>query len=266
MHLQADLNNFHNWCDVNNMELNLNKCHVMTFTRYSSFSTAYFINGTQLKAVDSILDLGIYFDKKLNFNTHVTFATNKATSVLGFIKRWAKEFKDPYVTKNLFTSLVRPILEYGSVIWDPQYNVYIKKIESVQKQFLIFCLHHLQWNSAVNLPPYRSRLALINLPTLKSRRIVANIVFFLNLFQGKLDSTSLLSKVSINIPSRHLRSYEPLRLQFQRANFMQFDPFRRVCSDINKYYDYIDMSECVNISKSRLISYLNSNNYTYNCL
>lgn len=264
--LQADLNNFCNWCDLNLMELNLNKCKLMTFTRYSPFVTKYYINGTELSAVESMLDLGIYFDKKLNFNTHVIFAANKAKGVLCFIKRWAKEFRDPYVTKNLFTTLVRPILEYGSVIWDPQYNVYIKKIESVQKQFLLFCLSHFQWNPAVNLPPYRSRLALISLPTLKSRRIVANIVFFLNLFQGKLESITLRNEININIPSRHFRSYEPLRLQFQRSNFMIFDPFRRVCSDVNKFYDYIDFSDNVNISSRRLISYLNSNHYLYNCL
>jgi len=33
-------------------------------------------------------------------------------SVIGFIKRWSKEFDDPYATKLLFTSLVRPNFEY----------------------------------------------------------------------------------------------------------------------------------------------------------
>jgi len=34
---------------------------------------------------------------------------NKARGVLAFIKRWSKEFDDPYVTKTLFILLVRPI-------------------------------------------------------------------------------------------------------------------------------------------------------------
>jgi len=50
-------------------------------------------------------------------------------SVLGFIKRWSKEFDDPYTTKLLFTSLVRPNLEYCSIVWSPQYQVHMKYLE-----------------------------------------------------------------------------------------------------------------------------------------
>jgi len=68
---------------------------------------------------------------------------SKAMSVLGFIKRWSKEFDDPYTTKLLFTTLVRPILEYCSSVWSPQYQVHIDRIESVQKKFLLFALRSL---------------------------------------------------------------------------------------------------------------------------
>ena len=83
---------------------------------------------------------------------------------------------DPYLTKMiLFISLVRPILEYGSIIWYPCYAVHISSIEAVQKQFLIF---YLRWNS-YELTPYRSRLALIKMPTLKSRRSMLSTLFIL---------------------------------------------------------------------------------------
>ena len=62
---------------------------------------------------------------------------------MGFIKRWFNTISDRYVTKKLFTTLLRPVLEYGSVIWDPQYAVHSEKIESVHKQFLLFCLRNL---------------------------------------------------------------------------------------------------------------------------
>ena len=65
----------------------------------------------------------------LDFRNHITSTVSKAKCIPGFIKRWAKEFSDTYVTKQLFTTLIRPILEYGSIIWDPQYA----EIESVQK-------------------------------------------------------------------------------------------------------------------------------------
>jgi len=47
-------------------------------------------------------------------------------------------------TKLLFTSLVLPNLKYCSV-WSLQYQVHVDRIESVQKQFLLFDLRGLTW-------------------------------------------------------------------------------------------------------------------------
>jgi len=97
-------------------------------------------------------------DPRLKFSDHITTMVNIARGVLAFIKRWSKEIDDPYVTKTLFISLVRPILEY-------QYGVHIDRIESVQKNFLIFALRRLNWDTSLILPSYSSRLLLINLPS-----------------------------------------------------------------------------------------------------
>ena len=62
-------------------------------------------------------------------------------------------------SKQLFTTLVvRPILEYGSAIWGPQYAVYSDKIESIQKQFLLFCFRNLWngWDSNIRLTSYKN--------------------------------------------------------------------------------------------------------------
>lgn len=73
--------------------------------------------------------------------------------VQGFTERWANEFSDPYVSKHLYTSLVRPILKYGPIVWDPQYGIYVNKIESVQKQVLLFSSRHFNLNSNFISPP-----------------------------------------------------------------------------------------------------------------
>ena len=111
---------------------------IYNFSGRSVETCNYYLGGKLLDRVDNFIDLGVLLDKKMNFNSHITTMINKAFGVLGFTKRWAKEFSDPYITKGLYTSLVRPVLEYGSIIWDPQYNIYRNMIESVQKQFLLF--------------------------------------------------------------------------------------------------------------------------------
>jgi len=66
----------------------------------------------QLERISCVNDLGVLFDNKLCFNDHIATMVNKANSNLGFITRWSKEFDDPYTTELLYTSLVRPGLEY----------------------------------------------------------------------------------------------------------------------------------------------------------
>ena len=122
--LQHDLDNLSTWCKVNRLDLNVDKCKCMTFHRRSMVNFTYRINNMILERVDLCNDLGILLDHKLNFTEHIVCITAKATGTLGFIKRWSKEFSDPYTTKLLYTSLVRPILEYGCVLWNPQYNLH----------------------------------------------------------------------------------------------------------------------------------------------
>ena len=129
----------------------MKKCKYMRFSRRKFIPVNYLLGGQQLELVHTFMDLGILLDVKLSFISHINMTINKARGVLAFIKRWSKEFIDPYITKQLYTSLVRPILEYGSIIWDPLYNVHIDYIESIQKQFLIFCLRSLPWNPESNL-------------------------------------------------------------------------------------------------------------------
>lgn len=256
-YLQEDLDAFSSWCNRNLMELNHKKCKCMSFFRGRNLSVKYILNGYSLDNLNIISDLGILLDSKLNFIQHISSTVAKARGLLGFIKRWAKEFSDPYITKQLYTSLVRPVLEYGSIIWDPTYMVHINSIESVQKQFLLFGLRGLRWNP-LDLPPYTSRLALIKLPTLKSRRTMLNVTFVLNLLKGNVCSEFLISNIFINVPSRFTRHYYPLAVKVFRVNYANSEPLLRICKQFNKLYNHIDYSLNVDSVKSSLIVFLNS--------
>lgn len=258
--LQDDLNNFYKWCHRNVMSLNLSKCKVMTYSRRNPLIFDYNIGDNHLMRVNLMLDLGLLLDNKLNFNSHIITMVNKAYGVLGFIKRWAKEFADPYITKNLYISLVRPILEYGSVIWDPIYNNYGSMIESVQKQFLIFCLRNLGWNNGLNLPSYESRLALIKLPSLQSRRTMLNIIFISKTIMGNVDSTFIIGKLTFNIPTRPSRYYNLLFLPTCRTNYSNADPLRKMSRDFNRMYHLLDLSQNYYSIKNNVITALNNTN------
>lgn len=73
-------------------------------------SSVYKLNDGILAKVRLMKDLGVGFDSKLLFNTHIDTLIAKAESMLGFLS--AQEFHDPYTLKCLYTSFVRSQL-YG---------------------------------------------------------------------------------------------------------------------------------------------------------
>jgi len=81
----------------------------MTFCRVYTMYANYTLSGCSLDSVKGVDDLGVLLNHKLQFSDHISAFVNKARGVLGFIKRWSKEFDDPCMTKSLFISLVRPM-------------------------------------------------------------------------------------------------------------------------------------------------------------
>jgi len=75
----------------------------MTIFRVSPHYSTYTLSGCALDRIMHADELGVYMDPKLKFSDHITTMANKARCVLAFIKRWSKEFDDPYVTKTWFT-------------------------------------------------------------------------------------------------------------------------------------------------------------------
>ena len=72
-------------------------------------------------------DLGIAIDSKLNFQQHINIQVKKANKKLGIINR-TFNYMDKEMFLILYKSLVRPHLEYGSVVW----SVINKKKEAIQ--------------------------------------------------------------------------------------------------------------------------------------
>ena len=76
------------------------------------FECFYNIDETRLKVVHSEKDLGIIFDDNLHFEEHIAAIVTKSTSLTGMIRR-SFIHMDKFMFKTLFTSIVRPHLEYG---------------------------------------------------------------------------------------------------------------------------------------------------------
>jgi hypothetical protein len=137
--LQLDINNLILWCNENNLFLNIQKCKFIKFYLIKNpVYSQYSISGTNIELVNQFKDLGIIFDRKLNFSLHTEMIKNKAFRNLVFIKRTCAGFSDPIPLKILYISLVRSNLEYCPLIWINNTSKQALTLESVQNNFLHF--------------------------------------------------------------------------------------------------------------------------------
>jgi len=61
---------------------------------------------------------------------------NKTTRMFSFLKRNCSEFNDPTCLKTLYCSLIRSLVEYGSIILSPYQSGLVTKIEMIHKHYL----------------------------------------------------------------------------------------------------------------------------------
>ena len=129
---QHDLNLIVKWTQTWLMELNTSKCVILTCSRSTSSSTFnYTIINHCLQRVTQHPYLGILFDLKMYFSPHINQIISKAKRMLNFIK--LNLYRCFAETKCLtYISIVRPLLEYGSAVWDPYLQKDKQSIEMVQ--------------------------------------------------------------------------------------------------------------------------------------
>lgn len=240
--LQQQLHSFENWCRVNRMVVNPTKCSVISFSRKKeSINFDYELSGTMIERTTHVKDLGVILDSQLTYKLHLSYVVDKASRVLGFIFRMAKSFSDIHCLKTLYCSLVRSTLEYCSVVWNPNYQNGADRIESVQRRFLRFALRRLPWRDPFRLPSYEDRCRLIELEPLRARRDTSRAIFVADLLQGRIDCSSLLEQININVQPRALRNNVMLRMPVRRTNYSMngaIGGIQRVFNRVSTMFDF----------------------------
>ncbi|XP_019635916.1 PREDICTED: uncharacterized protein LOC109478689 [Branchiostoma belcheri] len=162
------------------MKFHPDKCKVMHLGRRNPTHeyTMTKEDGTlhTLKVTHEEKDLGVTIDSNLKFSTHVQVQVNKANRVLGAIRHTFK-YLDKEAFLPLYKSLVRPHLEYATVIWCPTTKRDRDSVERVQRRAtkLVESVSHL---------PYPQRLQALQLPTLNFRRQRTDVIQLYKITHG----------------------------------------------------------------------------------
>lgn len=253
LRFQEDLDRVNNWSERNGLEFNLNKCFAMTYHRcVNTINSYYNLNGHILSSVDEILDLGVVFDKKLSFNSHLSYIIPKSYSLLYFIRRNSDCHFDHYTKKILFSSFVRSRLEYCSFIWSPSSQIHSNRIEMVQKRFVKYALSFLNLSTSTS---YVDKCTLISLKSLEARRNISSLKFLFNIFNNLIDCPDLLSEIKLHVPSRSLRNISYFfHIDIHRTTYAVNEPLNRCMKLYNSFSNNLDIT----LSKSEFGNILNN--------
>ena len=187
--LQKDLNTLQLWETKWKMEFHPGKCQYLRITnKLKPIISEYKVHGTPISKTDSAKYLGVIIDSNLSWSYHYQDLVKKCNSTLAFIRRNLQNCPQ-FVKKKCYTTLVRPKLDYASVVWDPHHQNHILEIEKIQKRAARFVTNNYKMehgNTKINLDK-------LGWPTLEERRLQTKLVTFQ---KARLDL--------IDIPTEHL--------------------------------------------------------------
>ena len=183
--LQKAIDEMYNWTQTWLLKFNAEKCKLLHLGSNNN-KYDYFI-GTEEKRVlldksDLEKDLGIHVDQNLNFKEHIKKTVKKASYACYKILR-NFSFKDDNILVPLFKSLVRPVLEYGNVVWNNKIKKYMSKIENVQRKYT----KHIKGLFNLN---YEDRLEKIKLPSMEYRQIRGDMIQVFKIAKNYYDPKS----------------------------------------------------------------------------
>lgn len=199
--LQLDLHRLSEWAVTNGLLLNIGKCKVVTFCKRKNPQIyTYYLSNSPLTRVETVKDLGIYFQSDLSFGYHIQEVTKSAYKILGFIIRNSQSFRNVETLKTLYFSLVRTRLEYCSIVWAPYYSVYKGMLEAVQRKFLKFLYYRKHGIYPEQGFDHGSLCAEFDIKPLEVRRVLSSVVFLYKLVNCEIDCDDLLTRLNFRRP------------------------------------------------------------------
>jgi hypothetical protein len=133
------------------------------------------------------------FHKLLNFHSTLVVNSDRGELNITYIKRVA-------------------------TIWSPHYDVYIKRLERVQKRFI----WHVSFQSglATKLPSYTERLLSIHMISLKNRHRMLDLLFLHKMVRGGLDCPGLFAQIQFHVPYNlpRVARFVPFAIRGSKSN------------------------------------------------
>ncbi|XP_043213195.1 uncharacterized protein LOC122377325 [Amphibalanus amphitrite] len=138
--VQNAMEDINSWCDKWGLVLSPSKTVALIFSHKSrfKFDTELKVKNQTIKYVKTFKYLGITLDSRLSFKHHFQDVKMRCTRRLNILKCIAgKDWgADRSTLLNLYTSLIRPILDYNSFLFDDIASNQIESLQVIQNKAL----------------------------------------------------------------------------------------------------------------------------------
>jgi len=183
---------------------------------------------------------------------------NKSYKMLGFINRNTNDFNYITCLKTLYYSLVRSILEFGSLIWSSDYSTYKSDLDNLQFKFLKRIAHVICYNlSHCSVKHLQDS---IEVHYLEVRRNLADIMFIFDILNGFVICPEILALINFRIPRKSTRNLDLFKIPFYKTNIGTNSFLPRVlflANIISATLDFFNMSRYT--FKANTLIILNNN-------
>lgn len=166
--LQSTINSVSEWALANGFTLSNRKSCCVHFCRLRTphQDPPLSLGGNNLAYRDNTKFLGLIFDRRMNWNEHISQLKVKCTRSMSLIKTLKNTYwgADANTLLRIYRSIIRSKIDYGSPIYGSAKDNVLKKLDSIHNMGVRFAL------GAFRTSPIASLLAESGEPPLKIRR------------------------------------------------------------------------------------------------
>ena len=141
--LNEDLLSLSNWLNDNKLMVNSKKCEVLFIGTHQRLKKAHdllddchiYIDGNEIKKVESCKYLGVIIDQNLSWNTQVDYVKKKVIKSMYLLKR-LRPYINQITALLFYKSVIQCQFDYCSTVWTNASKSYLSQLQTLQNRSL----------------------------------------------------------------------------------------------------------------------------------
>ena len=162
----------------------ISKINRLSYIRLLPMSRFYYtVEGIILNYESQEKDLGVIVNDNLTWNDHHAFIINKASQMLGLIKRTCHFVFNSIRKRTLYMAMVRSQFEHCTSIWRPVSETELQKFESIQKNAIKWILNE-GYTSYSDKETYLRKCKEVDILPIYKKFDLNDLIFFCKIING----------------------------------------------------------------------------------